>query len=251
MPREGIIMTQPPGGSTTQTAKDQAAEVGQTAAQGGQHVAQSVGEQTRRVTDETSRQARNLLHEGRQQLTAQAREGQQQAAQGLHTLADQLDDMYAKSDGSGLGPELIGQAAGHARTVASWLDDREPGDLLDEVRDFARRKPGMFLAGAAVAGLLVGRLTRGVVAATQDDTNAPKHRSATETDMTATAAQPQGYGPPPATTMPSTDQPETLSHPVAPGYEQPPAPAYAQPPGQTSAGSTTPPSSLGAETGQP
>ncbi|MEK8109106.1 phage holin family protein [Micromonospora sp. M12] len=48
--------------------------------------------------------------------------------------------------------------------AAGWLDEREPGEVLDEVRTYARRNPGTFLAGAAVAGLLVGRLTRGLTA---------------------------------------------------------------------------------------
>jgi hypothetical protein len=233
-------MSQSPSGSTTQMAKGQTAEVGQTAARGGQQLAQSVSEQTGRVTDETSKQARNLLHEGRQQLTEQAQEGQQKAARGLHTLADQLEDMYAKSDGSGIGPEVINQAAGHARTVASWLDDREPGDLLDEVRNFARHKPGMFLAGAAVAGLLVGRLTRGVVAAQQDDTSSRQEDRTPEASEVRTA-QSQGDVAPPATTMPGTGMQETTAQPVIPDYQQPSAPAYSQPPSQASAGSPPPP----------
>jgi hypothetical protein len=226
-------MTLPPSGSppqhseqeapsTPQVAKQQAAEVGNTSAESGEQVMHTVGEQTRRVAEETSKQARNMLHEGRQQLTEQAREGQQKTAQGLHTLADQLENMYAKSDGSGIGPEVIHQAAGHTRTVASWLEDRQPGDLLNEVRGFARRKPGVFLAGAALAGVLVGRLTRGVVAAQSDDSTdrkEPAHQS----------NQIHSQNPDPATAaFPTVAAPQH----VPPGYTAPPAPAYSQPPAQ-------------------
>jgi len=48
------------------------------------------------------------------------------------------------------------------------LQNREPADLLEEVRSFARRKPGLFLLGAAAAGVLAGRLTSGVKAAHTD-----------------------------------------------------------------------------------
>ena len=34
-------------------------------------------------------------------------------------------------------------------------------DLLDDIRSFARRKPGAFLLGAAVAGIVAGRMFRG------------------------------------------------------------------------------------------
>jgi hypothetical protein len=51
---------------------------------------------------------------------------------------------------------------------ATFLQNREPADLLDEVRSFARRRPGTFLLGAALAGVLAGRLTSGVKAAHAD-----------------------------------------------------------------------------------
>lgn len=178
----------------------------------------TAGEQTKRVAREAGQQARNLVHEGRQQLTEQAHEGQRKAAQSLHTLADQLDDMYAKSDQSGMAPEMIHQAAGHTRTVASWLDERQPGDLLNEVRDFARRKPGVFLAGAAIAGVLVGRLTRGAIDTQRSD-------SADETRTDKIPASPNAA--PADTTVPPAYPPTQAP---TPGYTTPPAPAYSQPP---------------------
>jgi hypothetical protein len=46
--------------------------------------------------------------------------------------------------------------------VADYLADRGPEGLLSEVTDFARRRPAAFLATAAAAGFLVGRLGKGV-----------------------------------------------------------------------------------------
>jgi hypothetical protein len=56
--------------------------------------------------------------------------------------------------------EAVRRAATVADRAAGWLDERDPGEMLDDVRRYARQHPGMFLAGAAVAGVLVGRLTR-------------------------------------------------------------------------------------------
>src|SRR6185437_12116734 len=64
--------------------------------------------------------------------------------------------------------DLLHQGAGMVENLASKLQNREPAELLDEVRSFARRKPGLFLLGAAAAGVLAGRLTRGVTAAHSD-----------------------------------------------------------------------------------
>jgi hypothetical protein len=219
-----------PGGqeppSTPQVARQEAADVGRTVADSGGQVAQTAGQQVRRVAAETSEQARDLLNEGRQQVTEQARQGQQKAASSLHTIADQLEEMRANSDDSGLAPEMVRQAAGHARRAASWLEDRQPGDLLNEVRAFARRKPGVFLAGAALAGVLVGRLTRGAVDAQSDDSDQRRRPE----QPPFQAVNPAGS--PPAAPVPG------VPGAAQPGY---PAPAYSQPGGQVPPGYAPPP----------
>ena len=52
--------------------------------------------------------------------------------------------------------------------MASWLENRDPGSLLDEVKSFARQRPGTFLLAAAGAGLLAGRLGRSLQAGAPD-----------------------------------------------------------------------------------
>jgi len=54
----------------------------------------------------------------------------------------------------------VAQASGGLVELAGWLERREPGAVLDEIRGYARRKPGMFLLGAAALGVLAGRITR-------------------------------------------------------------------------------------------
>jgi len=81
--------------------------------------------------------------------------------------------MSDRSDGSGMATDLIKQASQRTSDAASWLESREPGDLMNEVRGFARQRPGMFLAGAAVAGVLVGRLTRNVLTSSKSTESDP------------------------------------------------------------------------------
>lgn len=230
-------MTQSPGGlapsqgtqnsqSTPEVAREEATDVARTAAQAGGGVVDTAGEEARRVVKETTRQARNLVEEGRTQLTDQAREGQRKAAGSLHTLADQLHDMSEKTEGTGIAPDLVRQAADRTRTVASWLEEREPGDLLTEVRAFARRKPGVFLAGAAIAGVLAGRLTRGVVAAQSDSGDS----SGEDSGRHARERAPQAHSVNPALTG------ETVE---LPGYSMPPSGASVPPAGP--AGGPMPP----------
>jgi hypothetical protein len=204
--------------STPEVVRDEAAEVARTAARGGGQVTGTVGEQANRVASETAHQARHLFEEGKGQLAGQAREGQRKAASGLHALADQLHGMAEKSDDKGMMPEVARQASDRARTVASWLEEREPGDLVDEVRRFARRKPGLFLAGAALAGVVVGRLTRGAITAQSDSSSPDDTRSA-----------PPLPSPPAQAVNPAYDIPVPDRGQTAPGYSMPPAPPASEP----------------------
>jgi hypothetical protein len=48
------------------------------------------------------------------------------------------------------------------------MEQGGPQGVLDDVSRFARRRPGMFLAGAAGIGFVVGRLVRAGVASQED-----------------------------------------------------------------------------------
>ncbi|MGY0005259.1 hypothetical protein [Micromonospora sp. I033] len=158
-----INQGRPPGG-TGEQARQEASRVGQHAAQTGGRVAHAATEQGGQVAAEAWGQARNLTGEATAQLRDQARTQQQRAADGLRDLGRELGSMAERSGESGMAGEAVRRAADAAQRAAGWLDQREPGDVLDEVRGYARQHPGTFLAGAVVAGLLVGRLTRNVTA---------------------------------------------------------------------------------------
>jgi hypothetical protein len=185
--------------STTEVAKDQAGQVADTAKQAGAQVAGTVKEQAGQVTAEAGKQAKQLLSQAQSELSDQAGATQQRVAEGLHTLADELTGMAKNSDQDGPATDLARQAAEKAHQAAGWLSDRDPGALLDEVRSFARRKPGTYLAIALGAGVLAGRLTRGLTASTDDTTDD------TTTSPTASTGTPagllgrgNGFGSPPA-----------------------------------------------------
>jgi hypothetical protein len=159
--------------STTDVAKDEAKNVGQTAAEAGSQVASTAADQAKEVVQETQRQARDLMEQGRAQLKDQAISQQQKAAQGLTSLAGELRGLADGTSQGAPGParDLLHQASGMVEQFADKLQNREPAELLDEVRSFARRRPGMFLLGAATAGVVLGRLTSGMKAAHSDSSS--------------------------------------------------------------------------------
>ena len=171
-------------GSVTDAAKEQAAEVADTAKQAGARVADTVKEQAGQVTAEAKTQAKQLLSQAQSELSEQAAGTQQRVSEGLHALADELAGMARNSEQEGVATDLARQAADKARQAAGWLGDRDPGSLLDEVRTFARRKPGTYLALALGAGVLAGRLTRGLTAPSGDDTTDRPAASTTPTTPT-------------------------------------------------------------------
>ncbi|TKJ35147.1 hypothetical protein [Blastococcus sp. CCUG 61487] len=156
--------------TTKDIATDEAKAVGQTAADAGSQVASTAADQAKQVAHETQRQAQDLLQQGQAQLKDQALAQQHKAAQGLSSLAGELRSLADGTSDGAPGParDLLQQASGFIDGFADKLQNREPAQLLDEVRSFARRKPGMFLLGAAAAGIVAGRLTSGVRAAHSD-----------------------------------------------------------------------------------
>ena len=187
----GVVPPDPP--SKTDTARDEAADVGRQAGRAASQVAHTATDQAKEVTAEARKQAKDLLDQGLGQVRDQASDGQHRAAGQLRSLADELREMSDKANQSGMAGGLVQQVADKAQSVATWLEDREPDDVLDEVRSFARRRPGMFLLGAAVAGVVAGRLTKGAVAAQSDSSNGSQHLDTYYAPPVA-AAPPPGAG---------------------------------------------------------
>lgn len=162
----GIRSEGPPGGAAAkpQQAQQKATEVGRGATQASKQVAQQAAGQGKQVAAEAGRQTRDLVGEASAQVRQQAEAQQKRVAEGLHALGTQLRSMGSKSEQEGVAKEVVCRASDAAEQAAGWLERREPGDLVTEVRDYARQHPGTFLAGAAVAGLIVGRLTRSLTA---------------------------------------------------------------------------------------
>ncbi|MEU1886899.1 hypothetical protein [Micromonospora sp. WMMD987] len=191
--------------------REQARQVGADAATAGGAVAQTAREQGHEVVDEARRQARNLYGEARDQLTTRGGEQQRKAAGGLRSLADEMRAMAQNGGQGGPVTELAHQAADRVHGVAGWLEEREPGDLLHEVKTYARRNPGTFLVGAALLGVVAGRLARGLTAGS--DTAGPSGRDATG-----------GYDPERTAVVPTQPSP---TPPV--GYLDPAPGTYAEP----------------------
>ena len=173
-------VSMPESGSSADVVKSQSRMVADDAAEGGKRVARVAADEAATVADEAKNQARSLWEQASSQLSNQAADQKSTLASWLRGLAEELRSMadasqrdlvaYGPSSAGtpGFATGLADRGANYARSAASWLDDREPSAILDEVGSFARRRPGTFLVIAATAGVVAGRLTRGLTAGEDD-----------------------------------------------------------------------------------
>ena len=142
-------------GGTTSAMTDQGKHLAGTAKEETQNVAGTAAAQARSVVGDTVRQVS-------EQVSDQATTQRDRLSETLRTLSDDLQQMASDGPGpgSGMAVDLAREVSERVRALGSHLEGREPGQLLDEARDYARRKPGTFLLGALAAGVVAGRLFR-------------------------------------------------------------------------------------------
>jgi hypothetical protein len=146
--------------SASKAAAASAQKVADEAKQRAGDVASTAKDKAADVAGTAKSQTRRLLSQAQEELRGQARQQQQRAASGLSATAEQLRSMADGANSDGTASSLVREAGDRADRLGQWLAAREPGDVLDEVRAFARRRPGVFIAAAGLAGVLAGRLAR-------------------------------------------------------------------------------------------
>jgi hypothetical protein len=183
--------------SKVDVAKEEAAAVKDTAVDAGKTVAATARDEAANVAAEARYQAKSLLTTASDEIRSQASTQQNRLAEAVHSLAKELGGMASSSPESGPLTDLAHQAARKGGEIAHWLENKEPADVLDEVRAFARRRPVMFLGLCALAGIVAGRLTRSAVAANTDlDSRTDDSQRLTSADDYA--ARSAGYATPSA-----------------------------------------------------
>jgi uncharacterized protein YjbJ (UPF0337 family) len=166
----GGVDAQPSG--TVETAKNEASEVAGTATEQAGKVAETAKTEVKAVAGEAKTQVKDLYAQTQSELKEQAGAQQQRVAEGLRSVGDELNSMVQTSENPGVAADLLQQVSSRVSSAATWIGDRDPGSLLDEVKSYARRKPGTFIAVAALAGLAVGRLSRALAENAADEKNA-------------------------------------------------------------------------------
>lgn len=152
-------------------ARDQAQAVAGTAKEQAAAVAGTAQEQAQNVLAEARDQAGDLFEDLRRQLAEQSDTVRDRLSQFLSGVGTELGDMAGAGGGSGYATQVVRQVGDRATAWGSQLNDQGSGDLLQQTRTFARNKPGTFILGAVVVGVLAGRLSRSAKAVHDEETD--------------------------------------------------------------------------------
>ncbi len=192
------------------TAVDKAAQLSHQTGEQAKAVAGTAVEQARQVGGETLARAGDLLGEAKDQARRQAETQTQRLAESLGRLRDQGRALAAgHPEEAGSLPDVAGQLVSRLDQVAERMGNRGFDGTVNDLQRFARRRPGLFLLGAAATGLAVGRLVRaGAVqhATGREEASEPQHWPGQGTAAT-------GFGYPEPVAVPTIPAPEPAAPP--------------------------------------
>ncbi len=149
------------GRQVASEAASEGMEVVEAARQDARGLAGTAREQVSELSQEVVEQGRGLLEETRTQLETQANTQVEQLAQTLRRLGAETQALAEgrPSEAGGL-PGYLENVSGRLEGWADDLEVRGVDGLVDDLKTFARRRPGVFLLGATAVGFGVGRLVR-------------------------------------------------------------------------------------------
>ncbi|MCC8249261.1 hypothetical protein [Saccharothrix luteola] len=194
-------------GAVRETAGQEGAAVAQHARQAAGDVRSTAREQVGQVAHEATGQAKHAVHDMRERVATEAEEQARRVSRQIDRIADELGTMADGSGPDSLTAGALRQVSDAGRQAARYLDERGARGLLDSAQDFARRKPGTFLIGAAVAGFLVARAAKSMSAGDQQQPRYPQRGYADQTTTPVTTSSTTPTAVPTPSSTPSSPSP--------------------------------------------
>ena len=193
-----------PGGATERAASTAAAAKDQAAS-----VASSAATEAKAVASEATAEAKDVLTDVRQQLRSQAEEQSAKVAALVGDIGTQLRKMAAAGE-TGPAKDIVAGVADQAEQMSRRLGDGGLDRTLSDARRLARNRPGLFLAGAALAGFVAARVARAA------DTGSLKQAATSSNGSSTGSAVDPGLAPSPTASLPAgtSSMPATAVRPT-------------------------------------
>ena len=123
---------------------------------------EDTGQRSREIARRGQEKASEYAGQGRERAKPQIAKGKERASEQLEGIASALrstgEQLHEQDQGSVGG--YAEQAADQVERLSGYLRDREPEHLLNDVEDFARERPAIFLGGAFLLGAAAARFLK-------------------------------------------------------------------------------------------
>lgn len=139
--------------TTAQAAKKAAAKV---AGAAGAATDEAAAEAEAKV-EEAKDRAREAAANAEDAAKHGAATGQHKVADGLRTAGDKVASL---AEGEGVVSDLAGKASDGLKQASEWVSTRDPDAMMTQAKSFARRKPWVVAGIAAVALVVLNKITR-------------------------------------------------------------------------------------------
>ena len=191
-------------------------DLGDTQSGGGTQATEVAKQQAQQVTQQTQQKAGQLADQGRQQVKSQLATQKDQAAERLSPIKTALQEtgQQLRNQGQESTGQYADKAAEQVERFSGYLRENDVDQILDEVRNFARSRPALFLGGAAALGFFA---TRFLKSSSEEGASAGDGSGATPTATTSRATITYGTEEP-ATALPPdsvVDSPRARRTPLA------------------------------------
>jgi hypothetical protein len=148
---------QPPSPSTPEQSTSQPSNAGEAA----QSVAHHAADEGRAVVDTAKSESARLVSTARDEFRKQGDQQTRRIADNVRDVGNQLDAMArGEAPSQGVVADVVRETANRANQLANRLDERGLDGVTSDVKQFARQRPAVFLAGAFGLGVLAGRVIR-------------------------------------------------------------------------------------------
>ena len=137
-------------------------DLGDTQSGGETQATEAAKQQAQQVTQQTQQKAGQLADQGRQQVKSQLATQKDQAAERLSPIKTALQEagQQLRNQGQESTGQYADKAAEQVERFSGYLCENDVDQILDEVRNFARSRPALFLGGAAALGFLGTRFLK-------------------------------------------------------------------------------------------
>lgn len=124
----------------------------------GEQVKQSAS----KMRDEVKQRGADMVGRAQGRVGELVGEGKERAAEQIDSVAEALRSAAGKlrEEDNAVVARYAETAAEQIERLTGYLHDREPGVMMRDLENFARRRPEVFIGGLAVAGVVLGRFLR-------------------------------------------------------------------------------------------